>query len=93
MNQFGGSAWTWDEVRKQYYFHQYDPAQPDLNWRNPRVRKAMEDVLLFWLDRGVDGFRVDAISKLYEQDHLKDEPPSNLDVPVVSGILFSFNSI
>jgi alpha-glucosidase len=54
-----GSAWTWDEQTEQYYLHLFLPQQPDLNWRNPEVVAAMHDVLRFWLDRGVDGFRID----------------------------------
>ena len=54
-----GSAWTWDEATRQYYLHLFLPEQPDLNWRNPEVMAAMHDVLRFWLDRGVDGFRID----------------------------------
>ena len=50
---FGGPAWTWVEARQQYYFHQFDPAQPDLDWRNPEVKQAMLDVLRFWMTRGV----------------------------------------
>ena len=58
---FGGSAWEWDEATGQYYYHAYLKEQPDLNWRNPEVREVMFDVLRFWLERGVDGFRVDAL--------------------------------
>lgn len=54
-----GSAWTWDDTTRQYYLHLFLPEQPDLNWRNPQVMQAMHDVLRFWLDRGVDGFRID----------------------------------
>jgi len=54
-----GSAWTWDEATKQYYLHLFLAAQPDLNWRNPQVIEAMHGVLRFWLDRGIDGFRID----------------------------------
>lgn len=54
-----GSAWTWDEHTQQYYLHLFLPQQPDLNWRNPEVVEAMHSVLRFWLDRGVDGFRID----------------------------------
>jgi len=63
---FGTSAWTWDPVRGQYYFHRFYPAQPDLNYWNPDVVAATLDVARFWLDRGVDGFRCDAIGALYE---------------------------
>ncbi len=63
---FGTSAWTWDAVRGQYYFHRFYPAQPDLNYWNPDVVAATLDVARFWLDRGVDGFRCDAIGLLYE---------------------------
>lgn len=63
---FGTSAWTWDPVRGQYYFHRFYPAQPDLNYWNPDVVAATLDVARFWLDRGVDGFRCDAIGLLYE---------------------------
>ncbi|WP_413042674.1 alpha-amylase family glycosyl hydrolase [Pseudomonas sp. YJ42] len=56
-----GSAWTWDEGSQQYYLHLFLPEQPDLNWRNPEVVEAMHGVLRFWLDRGIDGFRVDVI--------------------------------
>jgi alpha-glucosidase len=73
---FGGSAWEWDAATGQYYYHAYLKEQPDLNWRNPEVRAAMLDVLHFWLDRGVDGFRVDAIHHLIEDDQFRDEPPS-----------------
>ena len=54
---FGGSAWTFNSQRGQYYYHQFLPQQPDLNFRNPAVVKEMDDVIRFWLDKGVDGFR------------------------------------
>ena len=70
---FGGSAWTRDATR-QYYYHAYLREQPDLNWRHPEVQRAMLDVLRFWLERGVDGFRVDALRQLVEDDELRDNP-------------------
>ena len=74
---FTGPAWTWNEERKQFYYHQFASAQPDLNYRDPILRKEMENVLTFWLDRGVDGFRIDAIIHLFEDALLRDEPRSN----------------
>jgi alpha-glucosidase len=74
LSVFGGSAWTWDALTQQYYYHAYLAAQPDLNWREPAVQSAMLDVLRFWLDRGVDGFRVDALRQLVEDDQLRDNP-------------------
>ena len=71
---FGGPAWTLDPSSGQYYLHQFLPSQPDLNWRNPAVRRAMGDVLRFWMRRGVDGFRVDVIWLLAEDDRFLDEP-------------------
>jgi alpha-glucosidase len=73
---FGGGAWEWDEATGQYYYHAYLKEQPDLNWRNPEVRAAMYDVLRFWLDRGVDGFRVDALRQLVKDEHFRDNPPN-----------------
>jgi alpha-glucosidase len=73
---FGGSAWAWDEATGQYYYHAFLAEQPDLDWRNPAVREAMHDVLRFWLARGVDGFRVDAIHHLFEDAALRDNPPN-----------------
>lgn len=73
-SRFGGSAWSWDAATGQYYYHAFLPEQPDLNWRNPEMREAMLDVLRFWLARGVDGFRVDAIVNLVEDELLRDEP-------------------
>ncbi|MFW5748133.1 MAG: alpha-glucosidase [Chloroflexota bacterium] len=63
---FGGSAWEWDEATGQYYYHFFLKEQPDLNWRNPEVKQAMFDTARFWLDMGVDGFRLDAIGTIYE---------------------------
>jgi alpha-glucosidase len=74
LSEFGGPAWTFDEVTGQYYYHAYLKEQPDLNWRNPEVRAAMLDVLRFWFRRGVDGFRVDAIHHLLEDVQLRDNP-------------------
>jgi alpha-glucosidase len=73
-SEFGGPAWTFDKLTNQYYYHAFLREQPDLNWRNPAVREAMCDVLRFWLDRGVDGFRVDAIHHLIEDEQLRDNP-------------------
>ena len=70
-----GAAWTLDDASGQYYLHSYTPQQPDLNWRNPAVQDAMRDVLRFWLDRGVDGFRVDAPHRLMKDPDLRDNPP------------------
>jgi alpha-glucosidase len=69
-----GSAWTLDGRTGQYYLHGFMPQQPDLNWWNPQVREAMDDVLRFWLDRGVDGFRIDVAHKLAKDPELLDNP-------------------
>lgn len=71
---FGGSAWEWVPARHQFYYHKFYKQQPDLNWRNPAVEKAMFDTMRFWLDRGVAGFRLDAIPTLFEDPQLRDEP-------------------
>jgi alpha-glucosidase len=75
------SAWTFDERTGQYYLHLFLPEQPDLDWSNPRVAAAMADVLRFWLDRGVDGFRVDVVHALGKDPALPDEPPGLAGVP------------
>ncbi|KQO71022.1 alpha-amylase family glycosyl hydrolase [Methylobacterium sp. Leaf89] len=74
ISNFGGPAWTLDEATGQYYYHAFLREQPDLNWRNPSVRAAMHDVLRFWLDRGVDGFRVDVIWHLMKDEGFRDNP-------------------
>ncbi len=75
LSHFGGPAWTLDPASGQYYLHSFLPQQPDLNWRNPAVAAAMGDVLRFWLDRGVDGFRVDVIWLLVKDALFRDNPP------------------
>ena len=74
LSFFGGPTWTWDEKTQQYYLHLFHPGQPDLNWRNPEVRAAMYDTLRFWLDKGVDGFRMDVISFLMKDARFRDNP-------------------
>ena len=76
ISQFGGSAWTLDPTTNQYYLHSFFPQQPDLDWRNPEVREAMFKVLQFWLDRGVDGFRVDVLWLLIKDAAFRDNPPN-----------------
>ncbi|KAB8140026.1 DUF3459 domain-containing protein [Chloroflexia bacterium SDU3-3] len=76
VSSFGGSAWAWDHVAQQYYYHAFLPEQPDLNWRNPAVQAAVADAMRFWLDRGVDGFRMDAIWHMLKDDKLRDNPPN-----------------
>ena len=71
---FGGSAWKYDPTTGQYYYHYFYAEQPDLNWRNPEVRKAMMDTMRFWYKRGVAGFRLDAVDTLFEDPELKDNP-------------------
>ncbi len=74
ISDFGGSAWEWDEATGQYYLHAFLKQQPDLNWRNPELRAAMTDVLRFWLDRGVDGFRIDVLWHIVKAADLPDNP-------------------
>ncbi len=69
-----GSAWTFDQRSGQYYLHHFLPEQPDLNWWNKDVRAAIDDAMRFWLDRGVDGFRVDVASGLIRDERLRDNP-------------------
>ncbi len=64
---FGGSAWTWVPEVQQYYFHQFAPQQPDLNWENPQVRRALYDMILWWMDQGVEGFRLDVIDQIAKE--------------------------
>lgn len=70
-----GSAWEHDEATGQYYYHAFLPFQPDLNWRNPDVRREMLDVARFWLEKGVDGFRLDLVNFLFEDDECRDNQP------------------
>lgn len=81
LSVFGGSAWTWEERTKQYYLHSFLPQQPDLNWRNPAVKAAMFEVLRFWLERGVDGFRIDAAHFVMKDPLLRDNPPNLAGTP------------
>ena len=74
-SNFGGPAWSFDEKTGQWYYHAFLPQQPDLNWRNPRLRQRMYDALRFWLTRGVDGFRVDVIWHLIKDAQFRDNPP------------------
>jgi alpha-glucosidase len=71
---FGGRAWTWDPATHQHYHHLFAREQPDLNWRNPEVRSALRTATRFWLDRGVDGFRLDVFNAWYSHPDLPDNP-------------------
>ena len=74
-------AWTWDETTGQWYLHQFLAAQPDLDWANPEVVEAMHGVMRFWLDRGVDGFRIDVIHGIGKDPALPDDPPEVAGLP------------
>ncbi len=76
LSAFGGSSWEWDNRTGQYYYHAFLKEQPDLNWRNPDVQQAMLDAMRFWFERGVDGFRLDAIWHLIKDDQFRDNPPN-----------------
>jgi alpha-glucosidase len=76
VSVFGGSVWQWDAATAQYYLHTFLDSQPDLNWREPAVRAAMFDAVKFWLDRGVDGFRLDAASLFFKDPQWRDNPPN-----------------
>ncbi len=77
----GKPAWTLDEATGQYYLHCFLPEQPDLNWANPLVEEAMHDVVRFWLDRGIDGFRIDVVHLIGKDPRLPDDPPDRAGVP------------
>jgi len=81
---FGGSAWQWDGPRKQYYLHNFLTSQPDLNVHNPDVQNALLDVARFWLNRGVDGFRLDALNFSMHDPLLRDNPPSGVPMELVT---------
>lgn len=74
LSIFGGPAWTLDEATGQYYLHSFLKEQPDLNWRNPEVERAMHDVLRFWFERGIDGFRIDVMGMIVKHPDLLDNP-------------------
>lgn len=85
LSYFGGPAWTWDSTREQYYLHQFLKEQPNLNLWNPAVREALKETAAFWLDMGVDGFRLDAIQTYLSDPQLRDnpacEPGLSTDIP------------
>ncbi|WP_111496509.1 alpha-glucosidase family protein [Marinobacter bohaiensis] len=76
LSVFGGSAWAWDSRRRQYYLHNFLASQPDLNFHNPELQDQMLEEVRFWLERGVDGFRLDAINFCFHDPELRDNPPS-----------------
>jgi alpha-glucosidase len=86
LGMFGGSAWTWEPRRGQYYFHNFLSCQPDLNLHNLEVQNALLDVCRFWLDRGVDGFRLDACNFYTHDPHLRDNPPRAPGTPPTDGV-------
>ncbi len=79
---FGGRAWSRDEATGRWYLHSFYPEQPDLNWSNPAVVRAMQDVVRFWLERGLDGFRLDAIDRIGKDPKLRDDPPATTPFPL-----------
>ncbi len=90
---FEGSTWTWDESTQQFYLHLFSPKQPDLNWKNPEVRKALYEVLNFWAAQGVDGFRLDVINMIAKAEGYPDAPrPEGNTDPFVSLNCLSCNN-
>jgi alpha-glucosidase len=85
LSIFGGVAWRWEPRRRQYFLHNFLSAQPDLNFHNPQVRAAALDNLRFWLDKGVDAFRLDAINFCFHDRELRDNPPKPADQRVGRG--------
>ncbi|ALN82665.1 alpha amylase, catalytic domain protein [Lysobacter antibioticus] len=85
MSLFGGVAWRWEPRRQQYYLHNFLSSQPDLNFHNPDVRAAVLDNVRFWLDRGVDGLRLDAINFCFHDAQLRDNPPKPAELRVGRG--------
>lgn len=79
---FGGPAWSLDERSGRWFLHSFFPEQPDLDWRNPEVRRAMQAVIRDWLGRGVDGFRIDAVDRLMKDAGLRDDPPGEEPFPL-----------
>ena len=83
LSHFGGPAWTFDQASGQYWCHLFLPEQPDLNWRNPTVRDDFDSILRWWMDRGVDGFRVDVAHGLVKDARLRDNPQI---APIIEGM-------
>ncbi len=81
LSVFGGPAWTWDARRRQYYLHNFLPVQPDFNIHNPEVQDYLLSTLQFWLDRGVDGFRLDTVNYYLHDPQLRDNPPRPVEGP------------
>jgi alpha-glucosidase len=77
LSAFGGRAWSRDRVTGRWYLHSFYPEQPDLDWHNPEVVEAFQEVLRFWIGRGADGFRLDAIDRLVKDRDLRDNPPAS----------------
>ena len=84
LSIFGGPAWEWDGVRRQYYMHNFLTSQPDLNFHNPDVQEALLGTIRFWLDRGVDGFRLDTVNFYFHDKKLRDNPPLVFDPDATS---------
>jgi alpha-glucosidase len=93
VSQFGGSAWTYSPATGQWYFHEFMPQQPDLNWRNPAVRKAMYDAMRFWLARGASGFRLDAVPSLFEDPTFADTPSKFDRLAEAHGVLREMHAV
>jgi alpha-glucosidase len=97
QSQFGGSAWTWDEATQQFYLHSFLREQPDLNWRNPQVCEAIYAAMRFWLDKGVDGFRMDVLWLLIKDEQLRNNLPGgpvyNADQPETQAIVAKMRAI
>jgi alpha-glucosidase len=87
LSIFGGIAWKWEPRRAQYYLHNFLSSQPDLNFHNPEVRRAVLDNVRFWLDRGVDGMRLDAINFCFHDPQLRDNPPKPAELRTGRGFL------
>jgi alpha-glucosidase len=79
----GGSAWEWDSATEQYYLHIFLTGQPDVNWRNPKLRQAQLDVVRFWLRRGVDGFRLDLFNAYFKDEKLRSNPALPIPIPLI----------
>lgn len=86
LSYFGGGAWAWDTTRQQYYFHQFLESQPTFNLRNPALRKMIMQTGRFWLDMGVDGFRLDAIHTGFSDPQLRNNPPRPKTMPVAPDV-------